>query len=222
MKLFKRLAINVHSRVEAMANQFENKEALSFTYIREYEGVVAKAKVRLSQVQADVSRLENEATRLRDQAALWVERAKQVHATDQAKALACVARMKKTQALHGQIVRDLHESQNLKQKMAQEVEQILAKLEALRRKQRDLSGRQACAEAVNGLHHAESGMQQEVDDLFTRWETDVIAQELHAQAPQSEIDTLEEEFGTAEHEQALRLTLQEIIAVPSPGEEKIR
>ena len=57
MKLFKKLAINVHSQVETLANQFENKEALSTSYIREYERIVAQAKVKLARVEAEVDRL---------------------------------------------------------------------------------------------------------------------------------------------------------------------
>jgi len=220
VKLFKKLAINVHSRVEAVADRLENKEALSTAYIREYERIVAKAKVRSAQVDAEVARLEQEAARLQEQAELWAERARRVHSADESKALACVARMTEVQAGHRKVLSDLEEAGSLKRKMAQDVDHILKKLEALKRKHQNLSGRQACAEAFNALQHADTGIQDDIDDLFARWETDVVAQELHVQSSAIASDPLAAEFDTAEQEQALRMALEQIIATPRPQEEK--
>lgn len=220
MKLFKKLAINVHSRVEAMADRIENKEALSTAYIREYERIVAKAKVRSAQVESEVARLEKEAVRLREQAELWAGRARRVHSADESKALACVARMTQARTAHGRVLNDLEEARRLKQKMATDVDHILKKLEALRRRHQNLAGRQACAEAFNALQRADGGIQDDIDDLFSRWETDVVAQELHAQSPDMAGDALADEFATAEQEQALRLTLKQIIETPEEQEEK--
>lgn len=220
MKLFKKVAINIHSHVEALVDRFENKEALSTAYIHEYERVVAKAKVRSAQVDREVARLEKEAVQLREQSELWAERARRVHLTDESKALACVARMTQTQAGYRQVQCDLEETRNLKKKMARDVDQVLKKLEALKRKHQNLAGRQVCAEAVNTLQHADGGIEHDIDNLFARWETDVVAQELHAQAPAAASDCLAEEFDTAEQRQALRLALEQIIATPNSAEEK--
>lgn len=220
MKLFKKLAINVHSRVEAMADRIENKEALSTAYIREYERIVAKTKVRSAQVESEVVRLEKEAARLGEEAALWAGRARRVHSTDESKALACVARMTRAQAAHGQVLEDLEAARRLKQKMATDVDHILKKLGALRRRHQDLAGRQACVEAFNALQCVDSGLQDDMHDLFARWETDVVAQELHAQTPDMAGDPLDEEFASAEQEQALRHALKQIIGTPEQGEEK--
>jgi phage shock protein A len=220
MKLFKKVAISIHSRVEAMVDRFENKQALSTAYIREYERVVAKAKVRSAQVDSEVTRLEKEAVKLREQSELWVERARRVHLTDESKALACVARMTQTQAGYRQVQSDLEEARNLKKKMTHDVDQILKKLGALKRKHQNLAGRQVCAEAVNTLQDTDGGIQHDIDDLFARWETDVVAQELHAQSPAVASDCLAEEFGTDEQNQALRLALEQIIATPSSAKEE--
>jgi phage shock protein A len=219
VKLFKKLAINVHSRVEAVADRIENKEALSTAYIREYERIVAKAKVRSAQVEGEVARLEKEAARLCEQAELWADRARRVHSTDESKALACVARMTQARTAHGQVLGDLEEARRLKQKMATDVDQILKKLETLRRRHQNLAGRQACAEAYNTLQQVDGGIQDDIDDLFTRWETDVVAQELHAQSPDIAGDSLDAEFASAEQEQALRLALKQVLATPEQGEE---
>lgn len=220
MKLFKKLAINVHSRVEAMADRIENKEALSTAHIREYERIVAKAKVKSTQVESEVARLEKEAARLRGQAELWAGRARRVHSTDETKALACAARMTQAQAAHGQVLGDLEAARRLKQKMAGDLDHILKKLEALRRRHQNLAGRQACAEAFNTLQCVDGGIQADIDDLFTRWETDVVAQELHAQSPEIVGDSLDEEFATVEQEQSLRLALKQILESPEQEKEK--
>jgi phage shock protein A len=220
MKLFKKMAISIHSGVEAMIDRFENKEALSTAYIREYERVVAKAKVRSTQVDSEVTLLEKEAVKLREQSELWAERARRVHSTDESKALACVARMTQTQAGYRQVQSDLAEARNLKNKMAHDVGQILKKLEALKRRHQNLAGRQVCAEAVNTLQDADGGIRNDIDDLFARWETDVVSQELHTQSPAMASDCLAEEFSSDEQNQALRLALEQIIATPCSAKEE--
>ncbi len=216
MKLFKKLAITVSSGVDAMADRFENKEALSIAYIREYERVVAKAKVRSAQVDEEVARLEKEAVRLKEQAALWAERARQVHLSDESKALACVARMTQAQKDHRQVASELDEVMNLKRKMAGDVDHILKKLEAVKRKHQNLAGRQACAEAAYALQRTDGGIHHDIDDLFTRWETDVVARELHARCETVVNDTLTAEFDADEQQQALRVVLDQLIADPKP------
>lgn len=220
MKLFKKLAINVHSHVESMADRFENKEALSSAYLREYERIAAKAKVRLSQVDSEVARLEKEAGRLHEQAALWAERARRVHANDESKALDCVARMTRAQSGYRQVQSDLQEAGRLKQKMSGDMDRILKKMASLKRRHQNLAGRQACAEAFHALQDADGGMQDDIDDLFARWETDVVARELHTRSSGPEEDPLAEEFDAAEQKQALRLALEQIIATPGTKEEK--
>ena len=220
MKLFKKLAINVHSRVEAVADRIENKEALSTAYIHEYERIVAKAKVRSAQVESEVARLEKEAARLSEQAELWAARARRVHSTDESKALACVARMTEARAGRRQVLSDLEEARSLKHRMARDVEGILEKLEALKRRQRDLAGRQSCAEAINAIQRVDGGIQHDIDDLFTRWETDVVAQELHARTPDTAGDSLDDEFAALERKQSLRRALEEILEGQEQEKEK--
>lgn len=220
MKLFKKLAINVHSRVEAVADRIENKEALSTAYIREYERIVAKAKVRSAQADGEVARLEKAAVRLQEEADLWAARARRVHSADESKALACVARMTEAQAGHRQVLSDLEEARGLKHKVARDVDSILEKLAALKRRHQNLAGRQACAEAFNAVQRTDGSIQDDIDDLLTRWETDVVAQELHVQPPVMAGDALEEEFATLEQEQALRLALEQILEQPEQQKEK--
>ena len=211
MKLFKKLAINVHSQVETLANQFENKEALSTSYIREYERIVAQAKVKLARVEAEVDRLAKETAHLEAQAAQWADRARRVHTTDQEKALACVRRMKKAQSDQALVIRELAETRDLKRRMAHDVAQTLRKLDDLKRRHRLLAGRQTCAEALNALQPTEARLPDEVDDLYTRWETDVTARELHNQTVAPETDSLAEDFDRHEEEDDLRLTLEALI-----------
>jgi hypothetical protein len=64
-----------------------------------------------------------------------------------------------------------------------------------------------------------TGLEIDMDDLFTRWETEVVASELHAQLPASADDALDYEFDTVEQKQALRTALEEIIAVSEPKKE---
>ena len=220
MKVFKKLAVSVNSRIDAVADRFENREALSSAYIREYERIVARAKVKLAQVDNEVVRLERSSLDLETKIKLWTERARRIHGSDEAKALACVARMVKCEENRKKVLQNLEDARKLKNRMAQDVDHILKKLDAHKRRHQNLTGRQACAEAVHAMQDADSGLATDIDDLFTRWETDVVASELHAQLPASTDDLLDHEFDAAEQEQALRMTLEEIMATPKPDKEK--
>lgn len=220
MKLFKKLAININSQMDAVAERFENREALSSAYIREYERIVAKAKVRLAQVDNEVARLEKNSRELSEKIQLWADRTRRIHGSDEAKALTCVARMTTCRQRREQVLKNLEEARNLRDKMVRDVDHILEKLDAHKRRHQNLTGRQVCAEAVHAMQYAETGLETDIGDLFTRWETDVVASELHAQRPALIDDPLDHEFDTAEQEQALRMALEEIIATPEAKKEK--
>lgn len=220
MKLFKKLAINVNSRIDAVADRFENREAVSSAYIREYERVVAKAQVRLAQVDNEVARLERNARDLNEKIQLWADRARRIRQSDEAKALECVARMTKCEESLKQVRQNLEDARILRNKMAQDVDHILKNLEARRRRHQNLSGRQVCAEAVHAMQNADTSLETDMDDLFARWETDVVASELHAHLPASTEDLLDDEFHADEREQALRMKLEKITASPEPDKEK--
>jgi phage shock protein A len=134
--------------------------------------------------------------------------------------LACVARMTKYEQSRKEVLKNLEDAGNLRDKMARDVDHILKKLEAHKRRHQNLTGRQVCAEAVHAMQDAETGLETDIGDLFTRWETDVVASELHAQLPAADDDPLDHEFDSAEQEQALRIALEEIIATPEPNKEK--
>ncbi len=220
MKLLKKIAVNINSQIDAVAGRFENREALSNAYIREYERIVAKAKVRLAHVDSEVARLEENVRELSQKIQLWTERARRIHGSDEAKALECVARLTACRQRREQAQKNLEQAGHLRDRMARDVDHILQKLEAHKRRHQQLTGRQVCAEAVHAMQYAETGLKGDIDDLFTRWETDVVASELHAQLPASGEDPLDHEFDAAEQEQALRLVLEEIIATPEPNKEK--
>jgi len=167
----------------------------------------------------EVIRLEKEAAHLQEQEELWAERARRAYSADEGKALSCVARMTQVQAACRQVQSDLKEVKSLRQKMARDVDHILKKMEALKRKHQNLAGRQACAEAVHALHSVDGGIQNDIDNLFSRWETDIVTQELHSQTATDSCDLLAEEFETSEQQEALRMTLAQIISSSSEKKE---
>jgi phage shock protein A len=128
--------------------------------------------------------------------------------------------MTKCEQSRKEVQKNLEDAGNLRNKMARDVDHILKKLEAHKRRHQNLTGRQVCAEAVHAVQYAETGFEIDIDDLFTRWETDVVASELHAQLPASTDDPLDHEFDTAEQEQTLQAALKAIIATPEPNKEK--
>ena len=219
MKLFRKLAVNVQSQMEAVAHQFENKEALSSSYIREYERIVATAKVKLARVDAEAARLEKEIERLASQAALWKKRARRVHTEDKDQALECVRRMQQARNARSDIEHELEEIRELKHQMAGDVDQAGRKLDDLKRRHRILAGRQSCAEALDGLPAEQARLPQDLDALYSRWETDVVARELHTRSLAPAADRLAAAFDRQEDEAALQMTLAEIVNDPNDRKE---
>ncbi len=212
MKIFKKLAVSVNSHVDTMANRFENREALSLSYIKEYEKVVAKSKVKLAQMDNEVKRLTKEVKKYQDDIELWAERAKKIHMTDQNKALECVSRMKTAQKKQETVESDLQEAQALRTSMFNDVELVHEKLKTLKRKHQNLSGRQVCADAVHAIQRVDTDFHHEIDELYTRWETDVVATELHHNHLPTEGDPLADEFDSLEEKQDLQKSLDDLIA----------
>ena len=149
----------------------------------------------------------------------WAERARWVRKDDENKALACVERMIKCKAEHDKILKNIEETKKLQQKMRSDVEHILCNLDELKRKHQNLTGRQACAEAAQAIHQSCGNLNNDIDDFFSRWETDVVTSELHYQVPSEATDALADEFDTVEHKESLRKTLDELIATNTPDEE---
>lgn len=219
MKLFRKIAINVSSHIDNISDRIENKGAISIAYIREYERVIAKAKVKLAEVNNEVNRYEKEAAKQKEQIEVWTDRARRTHATDKSKALECVARIKNIQSGYLQTSSNLKETKTLKKHMSQDVDKALRKLEMLKLKHQNLTGRQTCAETSKVLHNPENCFQDDINNLFTRWETQVVAQELHGNFPIIAPDNLEDEFETAEQEEELRLALEQIVTTQESGAE---
>ena len=218
MKLFRKLAVNIHSRMEAVADQIENKATLSQSYIREYERLVAQAKVRQLQLEKEVERLEEEACQLETKASLWSRRAQQVYQEDEDKALECVRRLKKVQNRRNHVAAELESTRNLAHKMKGDVESMLQRLAQIKEKQRALVSRQVCADAVQNFRGADTNVDHDIDDLFARWEMDVVAKELHCQSAtmvsESDFDSLERRFDQEDEEKELRQMLDELTNVP--------
>lgn len=219
MNFFKKLVITLNSQVDSVADKFENREALSNSYIREYERVAAKTKVKLAQIDAEVLRLEKEVKQQQEQAAVWAARAKKVHSSDENKALECVARMKGVQRREETLRNDLQEAILLRNKMEQDVNRILEKLKELKRKHQNLLGRQVCADAMTSVQQVEGVVQDDINDFFTRWESDVVANELRSHSAEMSEDILVQEFTQEEQQDELRHLLDELINTDTRTEE---
>lgn len=220
MKLFKKLAVTVNSQVEAVADRFENREALSSAYIGEYEKVVAKSQVKLTQIDNEVNRLLRDVNKYKEAAEVWAERARRVHSTDNEKALECISRMTVVQKKQKAAEVDLKETQGLKDKMAQDLDYVHEKLNTLKRRHRNLSGRQVCANAVHTIQQVDGTIQQDIDNLFNRWETEVVTTELRSNTQQEGYDPLAEEFNNLENKEALQQTLNDLLATSTKTKEK--
>lgn len=208
---FKSIAVSFNARFRQAVSQLENHEAVAGSVIAEVGRTAARARVQLSHIKDETKRLEGEVGRLREEETAWIERAKKVHGLDEERALECVRRLKKVRLTIQSVDEQVRESAALERQLAGDLAKIEERLALLRRRMKSLSGREHTAKALKTVQEGNTGLSDEIADLFTRWETQVTEWEIRTGENHIEQDEFEEGFTKAEEEEDLKKCLQEIV-----------
>lgn len=211
MRYVKNFFLSVNAKAEQLANQFENHEAVAVNIIREVEDGAARVKVKLLQVQRNISKQRKELENAEEQEKLWIERTKKIQPVDEQRALECVKRVKELRKDIENRTLELKETETLEKQLAENQKTIEKKLKELRRKKESLSSRQSCTEAMQTLHSENSGTLTDIENLFSRWETSITRGEIRCDQNKPEVDDLADSFQKEEEKEELMETLHEII-----------
>ena len=216
MSIFKRLAATFSSRVDQMVSQIENHDAVVEVAIKESRQATAKAKVRLARVQRDGELLRGKIFQLRQDESLWTNRAREVAAQDQDRALECVRRRKLCQQQLLQYQQALKKHEALEQKLAQDIHTAERKLADMNQQRNMMRTRQSAAEALNAISGMDESVALDVAYAFDRWEVKITEAELEVGSLDN-VDLLEREFIQTEDKQALQAELEQLLTEKEVG-----
>jgi phage shock protein A len=146
---------------------------------------------------------------LREQAAVWEDRAKRIADQDKAKALECVRRRQRYLAQAAKIEEQAVGHAKLERQLSADMVVVQEKLAALRQQRNIMRTRESRAEALRVVHNIDSSTIGEIDDIFDRWESRISAGEaLGESGVTGDADDLSVEFSTEEEEGELTAILR--------------
>jgi len=206
MVRWKRFTSGFLSSIDGFIAQVENHEALATSALRELEQGVGRSKVQLARVGRDGAALRQALAEEREASVRWRERAKRE--TEEARALECLRRAKRSDARSLELSTQATEHERIEEQLKRDVQTLEVRVVELRQQRNTMRTRQSRAEAlviVGGSGGANSG---EIGDIFERWEERVAESEVHSGCVNVSADTLDEELTSAEDEAALKRELE--------------
>lgn len=200
------------SRIDGIVSQVENHEAVAHSAIREVRQAAARARVQLARVKRDGEELRRRLHDEREAEASWRERARRVAAEDEARALECLRRAKRSARLAGELERRLAEHERAEGQLVRDVARVEERLGSLTERHNLLRTRQSRAEALAIARDAGAPLCAQTSELFERWETQVTERELVGACTADEgDDAFAAEFDAHEESEDLREELAELL-----------
>ena len=212
MNTLKRWTSGVISSVDWMITQVENHEALVNSAIDDMQRSGAKARVQLNRVIADGKNMRNRLTELKIRETQWRERAVITASADEARALECLKRHKRTQRDIKSLEDQISEHSRVEKQLVFDLGSIDERLAKLKTQRNLLRTRQSRAEALRAFQNDDSHLISEIGDIFERWEAKVGEYEMQGSCGVGLGDELEGEFVSQEETAELRASLTQLIS----------
>lgn len=212
MNPLKRWSLSIISSVDRIASQFENHDALVESVLKEMHDARGRARAQLARVHADGERLKARAAELEKQAAQWQDRARRTAESDKERAIECLKRFRNAQQEAAQVRAQEKEHQSVEQQLRKDLDAIDERLKRLKAQRNVLRTREARTEALRLGQAADTSLISDVDEIFTRWESQVARYEFDTELTPA-ADTLQEEFVTQEERAELEAMLADLTAV---------
>ena len=209
MKTLKRLFVSVKSQIDTAADHLENHEALAGAAIKDLQAIGAKTSIHLRHLQSLQKDLQQKLAVSEEQAELWSGRAVAVRASDEQRALACAKRVQQARRQIKRLEQQLQETQDMAVKVKADLENIQSKLQDLKKRKELLSARQNRAEMLSVLEQQHVFSGTDLQDVFERWENNVVGTEFQYQDV-PEQDDLNTEFARQEEDAELHSLLDEL------------
>lgn len=208
MSLIKRLSATLFARLDGVVSEIEDHEAVVQTSIDELRQRIARARARLNQMQRDEQQLADRIDRLREDTERWGERARRCAAEDEARALSCLERRRQCRREAERLQRSLDACRDGAARLTRDVEESETRLQLLHQRHTLMRARQ-CGTAARTAGQ-ETGLLQEVEACFERWDTRLTEREL-ALGDIALEDPLDEGFSRREKDEDLRAELEALL-----------
>ncbi|MBN66451.1 MAG: hypothetical protein CMM94_02650 [Rickettsiales bacterium] len=210
MNLFTRISATLTGSLDSLVSQFENHEAVAAAAIDEVRAAVAKANVRTERTRKERIKLEERIHTLARQASQWSERAKEVAAHDEPRALACLARKRAAEEQHTALKEALSQQLETEHTMQAQLHELEKRLQQLQQQHQLMRSRQSSSDAMRTIQRLQTPNNEAIDDVFERWEMQLAASDyLYDTHPES--DTLESDFLAAEEQASLKAELDQLM-----------
>jgi phage shock protein A len=155
-------------------------------------------------------RREMRSLRRRISAVEYQDRLKQEREEQEARALECLRRHKRSEARVAELSHNQAEHERVEQQLKRDVQTLERRLVELRQQRNTMRTRQSRAEAFSVAQGQGDLEQGEIGQIFERWESRVAETEVASGCLVVAIDGFDEEFLDAEEAASLKLELAEL------------
>jgi len=208
MNSLKRIFISMKTQIDHVADEFENHEVLAEAALKDLEILGRKTRVHLHKVHNMVVQYQQQSEDLQEQENLWTQRALKMREQDEQKALQCVKRLRSVREQLKQIQTLHQQSQTQESKIQGDLNHIQNQLQTLKNKKELLTARENRTHAQQVMA-AQKVTGDDVDDIFSRWESNVVGNEYQSIETTAE-DEFEAKFTKDEDKIELKMLLDEL------------
>ncbi|NIR32663.1 MAG: hypothetical protein GWN84_25855 [Gammaproteobacteria bacterium] len=207
MNYFKRWTAGIFSRIDGFIAQVENHDALAAQALRELAQSTARAHVQLKRVRADGEALRRQLAEQREHGQVWKERAKR-STEDEGRAIECLRRSKRAARSADELERRLAEHERMEQQLGDDIRKLEERIRRLREQRNLMRTRQSRAEAMSALQDGTVQLNDDIHEMFERWEIRVTEAEYTGGVSAADEDRFEREYVSEEEETALKEELR--------------
>lgn len=210
MSLIRRISTSITSSVDRAVSKVENHDAIINSALRDTQQAAARSRVRLARVQRDGHALKTRHGNLKLAVTRWTERARNVAATDESKALECLRRRKECEAQLSNLQMSIEKHDELEDRIAEQVKKIEARIGEVAQQRNMMRSRQSVVEAMRTINNIEGVSYGEIEDTFDRWEINLGETEILS-GTNARTDALDSGFLAEEETAELRAELSELL-----------
>lgn len=212
---FRRIAATFSAGIEEVLSKIENHEAVAECAIDDLRKAGAQIKVQRSRARKELERLSEQLDAARQAEQDWQDRALRFAAEDEAKALACLKRGEGQQQRIAELDQQVQAHQELVLELESTLAQAESQLQSLALKKSALTARGARSRSMRKVEAASNC--GTVQDIFDRWETQVLADEAVDNVSSEPTDPLEQSLLAEEEQARLRAKLNALRNKPAPS-----
>ncbi len=210
MNLIQRISTSITSSVDRAVSKVENHDAIINAALRDTQQAASRARVRLERVRKDGHQLKTRHANLQLAISRWTERARNVAADDEQKALECLRRRKDCESQLATLVESIARHDELEERIAAQVKKIESRIVEVAQQRNMMRSRQSVADAMRTISNIEGVSYGDIEDTFDRWEINLGETEILMNATSS-VDPLDSAFLAEEDVAELRAELAELM-----------